>query len=415
MKKINTLIMLLFSVIIILSFNGCNNPENNESVNISFVVGIADKETKINENIDELSKLSASPGSDFTFISVEGVPTCIGDSSTVADFSDKGYTDAMLERLRAGIQADLANRLTSFTPSSSELDIASSIELAVKSLNVNAIEGRKNILVLYTSGKSTKGLINMLETPVYKLDIETSVPAIADKMQLDMSDVDEIIWYCCGEFGNGVQPQLSSSEKAHMREFYEQLFYTLGAKKVEFKDNPPSAECYKFEDKKVSVIEVEDTVSVLKELVVLEPEVFNEIDETTFDKAIVIPEEKVQYLPDSAEFLYPDLATTTIQPVADFLLEHPEHNILLYGTCAGDVDSDYTLWLSRARAESVKDVLCDFGIEENRITVATIKVADDPYYQFGLGTGAEASVNRKTVMILDLTTEFAQQILSKAQ
>ena len=98
----------------------------------------------------------------------------------------------------------------------------------------------------------------------------------------------------------------------------------------------------------------------------------------------------------------------------DFLLEHPEVNILLYGTCAGDNDTDFSLELGRARAESIKAELEKGGVAEDRITAVTVKVADDPYYQFGLGTKSEASsVNRKCVM-LDMSTELAKQILANA-
>ena len=88
-------------------------------------------------------------------------------------------------------------------------------------------------------------------------------------------------------------------------------------------------------------------------------------------------------------------------------------NVLLYGTCAGESDSEYTLWLGKARAESVKTALVEAGVDANRIVAVTVRAVDDPYYQFGLGAGAEASVNRKTVMI-DMSTELAQQIMSNA-
>lgn len=259
--------------------------------------------------------------------------------------------------------------------------------------------------------EETVGLINMLETPVYELDVEDSVASVAQKMNADMSGID-VVWYCCGDFGTA-QPKLSANEKTQMRSFYEQLFMALGAKSVTFKEDLPSDDCYHFAETPVSCMAVEGTVSGLMDLTVLEPEIFEDADETILEAPIVIPEEQVSYKPDSAEFIDPDSALATIQPVADFLLEHPEVNLLLYGTCAGESDSEYTLWLGKARAESVKTALVEAGVNANRIVAVTVKAADDPYYQFGLGTGAEAGVNRKTVMI-DMSTELAQQIMSNA-
>lgn len=413
-KTIKSIFIAVLTLAIFLSLTGCDGSEdaqNSESVNIAFVVGIADDETKFNEDIDEFVTLAANPGTDYAFISIEGEPVTIGEAGRIPDFSDRGYTDVMIERVRAGIMADLIERLTSFEPSSPEIDMAAATELAVRTLNAHAVEGRQNVLVFYCSGKSSDGLINMLETPVYEMDVEASVSAVAQQMNIDMSGID-VVWYCCGDFGTE-QPKLSANEKAKLKDFYEQLFNAFGAKSITFKDDLPSSECYHFPSSPVSCMAVEGTVSGLKDLVVLKPEFFEEADAAVLESPIVIPEDQVRYKPDSAEFLDPDAAMNAIQPVADFLMEHPEVDILLYGTCAGDTDSEYTLWLGKARAKSVKEALVAAGIDENRITAVTVKVADDPYYQFGLGAGSEASVNRKTVMT-DMSTKLAQQILANA-
>lgn len=408
-KTIKSIFLTALTLSIVFCLTGCEGGEENEPVNIAFVVGIADDETKLNEGISELSNLPASPGTDYAFISIEGEPRTIGEAGTIPDFSAQGYTNAMMDRVRAGIMADLTERLNSYKPKSSEIDMAASTELAVRTLNAHAVEGRKNILTYYCSGKSTTGLINMLETPVYQMDVQSSAAAVAEKMNLDMSNIDEVIWYCLGDFGNK-QAKLYPDEKAQLREFYTELFTSLGAKKITFKDNLPNSESYSFPDTPVSCMPVEGTESGLVDL---DPEMFKDADSKALESPIVIPETQVSYKGDSAEFLDADAAKNAIQPVADFLLESPEVSVLIYGTCAGDVDSSETLTLGKARAESVKQVLVSAGVDEKRITAVTVKVTDDPYHQFNLGTGSEATVNRKTVMI-DMSTEFAKQILANA-
>lgn len=410
-KTIKSIFLTALTLSIVFCLTGCEGGEENEPVNIAFVVGIADNETKLNEGISELSNLPASPSTDYAFISIEGEPRTIGEAGTIPNFSAQGYTNTMMERVRAGIMADLTERLNSYKPKSSEIDIAASTELSVRTLNAHAVEGRKNILVYYCSGKSTTGLINMLETPVYQMDVQSSAKAVAEKMNLDMSNIDEVIWYCCGDFGD-TQTKLSSVEKTQLQDFYKELFIALGveAKKITFKDNLPNSESYSFPDTPVSCMPVEGTESGLVDL---DPEMFKDADSKALESPIVIPETQVSYKGDSAEFLDADAAKDAIQPVADFLLESPEVSVLIYGTCAGDVDSSETLTLGKARAESVKQVLVSAGVDEKRITAVTIKVTDDPYHQFNLGTGSEAAVNRKTVMI-DMSTEFAKQILANA-
>lgn len=410
-KTIKSIFLTALTLSIVFCLTGCEGGEENEPVNIAFVVGIADNETKLNEGISELSNLPASPSTDYAFISIEGEPRTIGEAGTIPNFSAQGYTNTMMERVRAGIMADLTERLNSYKPKSSEIDMAASTELSVRTLNAHAVEGRKNILVYYCSGKSTTGLINMLETPVYQMDVQSSAKAVAEKMNLDMSNIDEVIWYCCGDFGD-TQTKLSSVEKTQLQDFYKELFIALGveAKKITFKDNLPNSESYSFPDTPVSCMPVEGTESGLVDL---DPEMFKDADSKALESPIVIPETQVSYKGDSAEFLDADAAKDAIQPVADFLLESPEVSVLIYGTCAGDVDSSETLTLGKARAESVKQVLVSAGVDEKRITAVTVKVTDDPYHQFNLGTGSEAAVNRKTVMI-DMSTEFAKQILANA-
>lgn len=352
-KMMKSIFSAILTLAMLLSFTGCGDSEDIQSsdpVNIAFVVGIADDETKFNEGIDELASLPANPGTDYAFISAEGEPAMIGEAKTIPDFSDRGYTDVMMERVRTGIMADLTGQLADYKPTSSELDLAAATDLGVRTLKAHAVDGRDNVLVYYCSGRSTTGFINMVETPVYEMDVEESASAVAQKMKVDLSGID-VVWYCCGDFGGNKQPKISPNEKEQLKAFYNQLFTALGAKSITFKDDLPSSECYSFPDVPVSPIAVEDTGSELKDLVVLAPEVFEETEETqdeevadtaVLESPIVIPESQVRYQPDSAEFLDPVAAADAIQPAVDFLLEHPEVNILLYGTCAGDNDTDFS-------------------------------------------------------------------------
>ena len=271
--------------------------------------------------------------------------------------------------------------------------MAAATELAVRNLNAHAIEGRRNVLVYYCSGRSTTGLINMTETGLDDLDIEASVAAIAKQMDADMSKIDEVVCYCLGDCGPK-QPALSSEEKVTMKNFYNELFQALGAPVVTFRDDLPSTEAYSFSDTPVSAIPVKDTVSGLS----AEP--------------IVLSESKLEFLADSAEFKDTDAAEAALQPVADMLLKDQDLRVLLYSTCAGDIDYPE---LSRKRSETVKNCLMAKGVVEgSRIVVVDVKIANDPYYKLGLGTGPEASVNRKTV-IADVSSEFGRQLLLAQQ
>ena len=393
MKIMKNITVVLLGVLLLTTLSGCPGPENEtEPFNVAFVLGIATDETKVNNGIRELEALPTLSGSTYAFIAAEGQPTTIGQPGEIPDFSQKGYTKDMMNRVYSGIKADLTQRLETYQPSTAEIDMAAATELAVRNLNAHAVEGRRNVLVYYCSGRSTTGLINMTETGLDDLDIEASVAAIAKQMDADMSKIDEVVCYCLGDCGPK-QPALSSEEKVTMKNFYNELFQALGAPVVTFRDDLPSTEAYSFSDTPVSAIPVKDTVSGLS----AEP--------------IVLSESKLEFLADSAEFKDTDAAEAALQPVADMLLKDQDLRVLLYSTCAGDIDYPE---LSSKRSETVKNCLIAKGVEGRRIVVVNVKVANDPYYKLGLGTGPEASVNRKTV-IADLSSEFGRRQLLLAQ
>lgn len=396
MKIMKNIAVALLGVLLLTTLSGCPGPEDETEppINVAFVLGIATDETKVNNGIRELEALPTLSGSTYAFISAEGQPTTIGQPGEIPDFSQKGYTKDMMNRVYSGIKADLTQRLETYQPSTAEIDMEAATELAVRNLNAHAVEGRRNVLVYYCSGRSTTGLINMTETGLDDLDIEASVAAIAKQMDADMSKIDEVIWYCLGDCGPK-QGSLSAEEKVTMKTFYEELFHALGASTVTFRDDLPSTEAYSFSDTPVSAIPVKDTVSGLS---IAEP--------------IVLSESKLEFLADSAEFKDTDAAEAALQPVADMLLKEHDLRVLLYSTCAGDIDNPE---LSSKRSETVKNCLMAKGVvEESRIVVVNVKIANDPYYKLGLGTGPEASVNRKTV-IVDLSSEFGRRQLLLAQ
>lgn len=270
MKILHRMTAAILAVFLGVLCTGCHKAERPQAqpVNIAFLLGVADNETKVNENIEELASLPERPGTTYAFISADGAPTCIGEPGTIVDLSQRGYTDTMMERVRAGIKADLMTDLNTYVPSSPQIDLAGAIQMGVRQLRANAVEGRDNVLVLYTSGKSCAGLINLAETPVYRLDIQASVPGLAAEMGEDMSFVDRLVWYCCGDFAGEEQQPLSSAEQNKLREFYKELFVALGMKEsnIQFRDDLPQTECYQFDETPVSCIEVADAAYDLAEL-----------------------------------------------------------------------------------------------------------------------------------------------------
>lgn len=230
------------------------------------VVGIANNNPLVDlENIDELACLAALPGSTYAVINAEGTPQELC-SGTIPDFSGKGYTKAMVERVEASVWADIQEKIATAAPRSPEVDIAAASALAVRTLRANAAEGREDLLVCYFSGISTSGLVDMTAVPVCELDVEASAKQLAELLNLDMSGID-VLMYCCGDVAGDDQPPLSIQEQEKLKEFYRQLFTNLEADSVRFMDDIPGNGSYCF-DQQVAVMRTEETVSGLQASVV---------------------------------------------------------------------------------------------------------------------------------------------------
>ena len=412
MKKSVGLMFMMSMVLLMVAGCGAHSDvDSPKPVNICFVAGIADNEKKVKEEeISELQKVSSIAGSTVTFITVEGIPAMIGDSVHIPDLSGKGYTKVMVERQQAGIRADIIERISNYEPSTPEMDGAAAITKAVRVLKANSIEGRKDTLVNVWSGKTTTGIIDMTEIPVYQVDLEASVKAAAEKMAgCDMSFIDEIVWYCAGDLGEDEQPPFSLEEKEKLKEFYKDLFIALGADEnvISFKDDLPDEECYAFPQTPVSTIKVKGTESALK-LSVLEESTLK--DTSLLEHRVMLPEAKVKFQPDSAEFLSLDSAREAILPVIDYMKANQDINILLYATCAGETETEYASRLAEARAEALKALMVEAEISQDRITALGVKPSQDPFYEYNMGTGEAGAVNRKAI-ILDQRDVLAKEIL----
>ena len=87
-------------------------------------------------------------------------------------------------------------------------------------------------------------------------------------------------------------------------------------------------------------------------------------------------------------------------------------NLLLVGGTAGDETNEATLQLSQERADRVKSTLTELGISGERLKTLGMG-AGDPWHISGAGTdGKLASENRK-VVLLDMNSKQAKEILNQ--
>lgn len=414
MKRIFPVVILALLLFLCSSCEEIPYPE--EAVNAAFVVGITSNNTQFNTAIHEVAMLPAAAGSVYSFILADGSPAEVC-SGTIPDLSERNYSKDMLTRALSGIQADIASQITGASPDSDEVDLATAIQAAGRALQANRLDGRENLLVIYSNCISTTGLINLVETPISKLDLDISVQSILDSMKgvVDLNGV-QVIIYACGDVAEP-QQMLSSHERGLLKEFYKKILLGLDADSVEFRDDLPLSTAYEF-PQKVSCMATEGLGSALKEITVITPDTFSADAEPStspfLDRVFAIPETMVAFQGDSPQFLDPSAAEAALQPIAQYLLKHTDLRVLLLGSCAGDEETEFTLELSTSRAQTVRSALISQGVPEDRVIAIGLRLKDNPWHEYGVGYGEEGAVNRVTIL-LDASSEMAQQILTNSQ
>ena len=142
------------------------------------------------------------------------------------------------------------------------------------------------------------------------------------------------------------------------------------------------------------------------------PVVFDLEDDEKMEEPVVLGESQVEFVGDSSEYLYPEVAEESIRPIAEYLLKNDSVPLLLVGACAGDITNDKTLKLSHDRAAAVRKTLVQNGVDESRICILGMG-SDDPWHVSDAGyDGPVASSNRK-VVLLDARTELAAELMNR--
>ena len=139
--------------------------------------------------------------------------------------------------------------------------------------------------------------------------------------------------------------------------------------------------------------------------------------EQVFEVPFELNETQVRFVGDEAIFIDEEEAKAALAPVAEIILAHPGHQILLAGTTATAGTQEGCVNLSNRRAAAVKDLLVNyFGVPESQLITVGLGYEKDPFVRGrdrdakGNFVETEAAKNRR-VVVLDAESEIAQSIL----
>lgn len=281
-----------------------------------------------------------------------------------------------------------------------EADALAAITLAARSLE--DAQGEKYLLVA-DSGLSTAGYLDWTQN-LLRASSQAVLAYLEDMRALpDLTGV-RVVWVGLGDVA-GDQTAPTPANLETLRSVWSDVLYAAGASSVEFAADLPAA----------ASDEAGDLPYVTP--VEIRPDAPIEIDPSalTSGAPLVLDEEKILFLADTAVFADHDAAAATLRPVADYMAAHQEFTLLIAGTTATAGSNESCKALSQARAEAVKELLLSMGAEDDRIAGAVGLGYAHKYHTPDLDAQgrqtASAAANR-SVMLFDAASEAALEILS---
>ena len=407
MKKTISMIFVLACVFaLVFNLSGCSGngvKAPAEKAAVCYIIASTANSKGLNFNSPLVQDTVYSTVRNYGFIAVvnaDGNPEIVHAASY--DLDDK-YKSASKEKLDMDARSKATNivlSMQSIVADDPEIDYLESLRLAVRTLSsLNGYDTKS--IVLIGTGLSTAGVMNFSNNLI-SAEPETVVNLLNEKSEIP--DFTGITVYS-QQLGDVAAPQqeLTNAQRIKLEKIYGGIIETGGGTFI-YNDiiANPVDETKQYPS--VTPVNLPSDTPISFEEVVFE-------EDNIFEEPVFLTEEKIGFVADKAVFLDPDEANETLQPVAEYLVKHPSVSIVLAGTTAGDKDSDFTLSLSRQRAETVKNSLVELGVSADRIIAIGLGSEKDPWHVYNAGyDGSAASGNRK-VVLLDASSERSVSIL----
>ena len=276
------------------------------------------------------------------FEAVPGGRLMVNHSNPVAEAAD-------VEGNRGTVDAALAGAAAR-TP---EVDLLGAIDLAARTLP----EGEASTIVVVDSGLSTTGPLDFTQPGL----LDADPAALADGLEAagalpDLSEVDRIVFQGLGDTAPPQQP-ISQAQRTNLTAIWQAVVAAAGAS-GEVEDAPLSGDARPGLPWVTPVVPASAPVCTVG--------------------SVTFSEEDIAFRADSAEFVDPDAAARTLQPIADRIAAE-QLSATVTGTTARVGSDEGQRALSRQRAQAVAGVLAGHAVPAGAMTVVGVG-SDFPDY-----------------------------------
>lgn len=401
----------------IFGFTGCGSGEataSNNSADSKPAVAYAIARTANAKPIDSSAPMiqdtmiECAENYGYTFIvRVDGEPELVSAEDLDIDAQFKNASKERLKRDARSKATNLLAMLDEVTAVYPEVDYLEGLRCASASLSSLDDSYTSRSIICCGTGLSTTGYLQF-QNNLLSAEPQAIVEMLKECEALpDLKNI-TVYWVGIGQT-SAPQKKLTPKQAKNLECIWQAIIEAAGGEFVPNDYITVASEAEQAEQlPSVSVVDIPSDKPIVFEPETLESETEENV---AFEEPVVLGESQVEFIGDESNYLYPEDAIETIRPIAEYLVQHESVNLLLVGSTAGDITDDSTLRLSQERAEAVKNTLIELGVDAGRITAIGMG-SDDPWHIKGAGyEGAVASSNRK-VVLLDTSTEQAQEIMS---
>ena len=408
MRVIKKSMVLLVAFMFMFGLTACGEKRD---ISTAVVVGVHSNSPVIALNSDSLRdtlyEVCYYHGK-VTFVNVDGDPQAFF-STKIPENDTLGLSDHKKNEIANNYLIQLETQLENAQADNPEVDTLEAIRIAAQSLK--GTDGEKVMLIM-DSGLQTTSYLNF--TKGYLNASPESIVQLLDEKNalVDLQGID-VYWSLLGET-SFPQESLSVNQKKELEDIWTAILKASGAKSINFMSDLPTAEAYEgLPD--VSLVDAEEEFIEMTDQSEKE-DLSDDVKEKSTEAPVIarykLDSTKLQFVGDKAEFVDVNSAKETIKDIANKLIEHPDAKIFVIGSTASGNDKDFLKLLSSDRADAVKNLMIEMGVNDDQ--VISFGLADeDPWHiddqdESGYQIETFAAQNRK-VVIMDINDPEAEQ------
>lgn len=358
--------------------------------------------TLSSQNIYKLINQAAYSYGDCSVIIVDGDPYMNADYHF--EKPEKSIDDAKRKQIAKQNTEQIIVESQQAFARTEEIDTLAAITKSAACLR--SADNEEKTMLVYDSGFSTKGLLNFAESNLINANVEKLADRLNELHAIPDLNGIHVIWAGMGEVC-GEQNRLTENYKHKLQNIWSAVIEAGGGEITLDESGISSEEVITSLPDCSTIPVIIDNIDV-NTITDLEKSAENKV----FENPIKLDNDTVKFVGDSNEFIDPDAAQKELKPIADYLSVHTGTSIVIAGTTASAGDEEDCINLSKERADACKNLLIEFGVNENRILCIGLGKSDNCFHVDDLDEHGNliepyASQNR-AVYIFDAASRTAE-------